>query len=295
MAEFITLSHFGAAARQYHIYRIRGSALSHQPHYHNYYQICFVVSGEILHGQGEGAVTLSAGDAFIVPPGFVHSLHFGNAHAEVYSLAFAEALFAPGFSGMGAFRFMQSLRGEAEEATALNVRLRVVLDEGQRKSMRALLDTLIRQQSDDCPRELSAAPGITEAILYLLAQSYYSQPQNAEGLDCLMSYNNTLQQCITFVDAHYREPLTLESVALRFGLSRSSFCMVFPRFAGMPLRQYIATKRVEEAQMLIRTHPERSLAAIGAAVGYEDSATFYRNFLRITGVSPAKYRELNGG
>ncbi|MBE6595867.1 MAG: helix-turn-helix domain-containing protein [Ruminococcaceae bacterium] len=294
MAEFITLSHFGAAARHYHIYRIKASALSHQPHYHNYYQICFVVSGEILHGQGEGAVTLSAGDAFIVPPGFVHSLHFGNVFAEVYSFAFEEALFSPGFSGTGAFRFMKSLRGEATEVAAPDVRLRVVLNDTQRKSMRALLDTLIRQQGDDCPRELSAAPGITEAILYLLAQSYYSQPQNAEGLDRLMSYNNTLQQCISFVDAHYRESLTPEGVALRFGLSRSSFCMVFPRFAGMPLRQYVATKRVEEAQMLIRTHPERSLAAIGAAVGYADAATFYRNFLRITGVSPAKYRELNG-
>lgn len=294
MAEFITLSHFGAATRHYHIYRLKASTLSHQPHYHNYYQVCFVLSGEILHGQGEGAVTLSAGDAFIVPPGFVHSLHFGNAYAEIYSLAFEEALFWPGFAGSGAFRFMRSLRGEAAEAAALDVRLRVVLDEGVRRSIRALLDALIRQQAAAPPRELSAAPGIIEAILYLLAQSYYSQPQNAEGLDRLMSYSNTLQQCIAYVDAHYREPLTLEGVALRFGLSRSSFCMVFPRFAGMPLRQYVATKRIEEAQMLIRSHPERSLAAIGAAVGYADGATFYRNFLRIIGVSPAKYRELSG-
>ena len=294
MAEFITLGHFGAATRHYHIYRLKASTRSHQPHYHNYYQICFVLSGEILHGQGEGAVTLSAGDAFIVPPGFVHSLHFGNAYAEIYSLAFEESLFLPGFAGSGAYRFMQSLRGEATEATELDVRLRVVLDEGSRKSIRALLDALIRQQNCNCPRELSAAPGITEALLYLLAQSYYSQPQNAEGLDRLMSYSNTLQQCIAFVDAHYREPLTLEGVASRFGLSRSSFCMVFPRFAGVPLHQYVATKRIEEAQMLIRLHPERSLAAIGAAVGYRDSATFYRNFLRITGVSPAKYRELSG-
>ena len=158
MAEFITLSWFGAQARHYHVYRIKGSTLSHQPHYHNYYQVCFVLRGEILHGNGEGAVTLSAGDAFIVPPGFEHSLHFGGVAAEVYSLAFEEPLFSPGTAATGAFRFMRALRGEVTEEEAPGVRLRVVLDGSQRKSMQALLDTLIRQQESDCPRELSAAP-----------------------------------------------------------------------------------------------------------------------------------------
>jgi AraC-like DNA-binding protein len=293
MAEFITLAHFGASDRRYHIYRIKGSTLSHHPHYHNYYQVCFVLQGEILHGQGVGAVTLSAGDAFIVPPGFEHSLHFGDSAAEVYSLAFEEALFFPGFSESGAARFMHGLKGEVAEEGDSGVRLRVALDGTRRKSMQALLETLIRQQETDCPRELSAAPGIIESVLYLLAQSYYSQPQNADDFDRLVSYNNTIQQCMAYVNTHYREPLTLEELAKRFGLSRSAFCMVFPRFAGMPLWRYVAAKRIEEAQMLIRSHPERSLAAIGREVGYADEVTFYRNFLRVTGISPAKYRALS--
>lgn len=295
MAEFITLSDFGAAASRYHIYRIKGSARSHQPHYHNYYQVCFVIGGEILHGQGESVVTLAAGDAFIVPPGFVHSLNFGNTAAEIYSLAFEEALFAPTFAQSGISRFITGLRDEASRESAPGVRLRVVLDEEHRKSIRALLEALMRQQKSDCVPELSAAPSMVEAILYLLAQCYYSQPQNAASLDRLMSYDNVLHQCIAYVDEHFREPLTLAEVALRFGLSRASFCMVFPRFAGVSLRQYIAAKRIEEAQMLIRSHPARSLAAIGREVGYADEVTFYRNFLRLVGLSPAKYRALNGG
>lgn len=74
MAEFVDLNRFGAQERHYHIYRIRSTYLDHQSHYHNYYQICFVVSGELQHIQQSGAVRLSAGDAFLVPPGFVHAL-----------------------------------------------------------------------------------------------------------------------------------------------------------------------------------------------------------------------------
>ena len=131
-----------------------------------------------------------------------------------------------------------------------------------------------------------------EALLCLLAQSYFSQPQNAEGLDRLMSYTSALQRCTAYIDAHFKEPLSLSELSKRFGMSRSSFCTVFPRYAGMPLRQYIAKRRIEEAQMLIRSDPALPLAAVAAEVGYADPTTFYRNFLRITGISPAAYRTL---
>ena len=93
MSEFVTLKHFGAQMRHYHIYRIQSSLLDHQTHYHNYFQICFVTCGEILHCQEGDSIPLGPGDAFIVPPGFQHSLHFASAHSEMYSLAFEESLF----------------------------------------------------------------------------------------------------------------------------------------------------------------------------------------------------------
>ncbi len=130
------------------------------------------------------------------------------------------------------------------------------------------------------------------ACLQPLAQGYYRQPQNAKQLDELVSYNSTLHQCTRYIDSHYKENISVTALAKRFGLSRSSFCAVFPQFTGLSVRRYIAQKRILEAQMLIRSHPELSLGQIAAEVGYEDTTTFYRNFLRVAGVSPSKYREL---
>lgn len=289
MAEFITLAHFGATRRHYHIYRIRETAVDHQTHYHDYFQVCYVVSGEILHLQNREAVTLSAGDAFIVPPGFSHSLHFNNAYAEMYSLAFKEALFAPGFPQSNACQFLESLQEKAA-ADKNSVHLRLNLGRSQRRLMESLLEGIIQQQQDDCPAELSAVPSLTAAIIYLLAQCYYRQPQNTSELDELASYNSTLLQCVAYIDRHFREEITLEGLAKRFGLSRSSFCSVFPQYTGLPLRKYIAHKRIKEAQVLMRAYPERSVSQIGAEVGYRDDSTFYRNFLQITGLPPSHYR-----
>ena len=291
MAEFITLAHFRATMRHYHIYRIRKTEVDHLAHYHNYYQISYVVSGEIIHRQNSDAVTLRAGDAFIVPPDFTHSLHFNNEQTEMYSLAFEEALFAPGFPQSNAYQFLGALHTKAIAPTADSVRLRVTLNKGQRRLIESLLECLMRQQQEDCPPGLSVAPSLVGAIIYLLAQSYYQQPQNASELDELARYNGTLLQCVAYIDRHFREPLTLAGLTKEFGLSRSSFCSVFPQFTGVPLRKYIAQKRIKEAQTLIRTYPERSLSAIATEVGYQDDSTFYRNFVQITGLTPSKYRE----
>lgn len=292
MPELISLDHFHCAPRHYHIYLIQSSVLDHQPHYHNYFQVCYVTCCEILHRQEGDSVLLGPGDAFIIPPGFSHSLHFTNTYSEMYSLSFEESLFHAGFSQSNAHQFLTGLQSAASAPGEQSVRLRVLLGEDQRKSMQNLMDCLLRQQQSDCPPELSAASSLISSILYLLAQGYYRQPQNAGKLDELLSYNSTLLQCTRYIDQHYDQPLTLTSLAKQFGLSRSAFCSVFPQFTGLSLRRYIAQKRIAQAQLLIRSQPELTLAQIAAEVGYEDTSTFYRNFLRISGVSPSQYRTL---
>ncbi len=290
MADLITLEQFQATQRHYHIYRIRETKLAHLDHYHNYYQVCYVVSGEILHKQSDDTVILRAGDAFIVPPGLTHSLHFNNAYGEIYSLAFEESLFAPGFPQSNAYHFLESLRSKAADPAHNSIRLCVPLNRDQRRLIENLMECLIHQQQADCPLGLSSAPSITAGIVYQLAQGYYQQPQNTPELDELANYNSTLLQCITYIDGHFREPISLTELSKRFGLSRSSFCSVFPQFTGMPLQKYVAQKRIKEAQVLIRSCPEKSISQIATEVGYQDDSTFYRNFLRITGVSPLKYK-----
>lgn len=286
MAELITLDYLQSRQKDYQIGLLRSSTVDQQAHYHNYYQVCYVVSGELVHRQEGTAVTLGAGDAFIVPPGFIHSLHFYNDRTRMYSLAFEETLFQPGFSKTGASRFLKSL--ETDDA----VRLRVVLDTGRRRLMENLLEGLVYQQEDACPPGLSAAPSITAAVVYLLAQCYYGQPQNAHKLDGLTAYSGDMLHCVEYIDRHYKESLPLRELSKKFGLSQSAFCAVFPQFVGMSLKKYIAQKRITEAQVLIRSHPDWPLNRVGAEVGYEDDSTFYRNFLRVAGVSPSAYRKM---
>lgn len=289
MAELITLKHFNAAHRHYHIYRIQSSTVAHNTHYHNYFQVCFVTRGELTHGQENSEVILGPGDAFIIPPGFSHSIRFHNVYSQMYSLSFDERLLRNNPTQSAALQFLSDLQSSNNEP----IRLRVVLDKQQRSMLQRLMDCLMYQQQTDCPAELSAAPSLVESILFLLAQGYYSQDQNADRLDRLQVYTGTLAQCIEYIDTHYKQNISLTDISHLFGMSRSTFCAVFPQYTGLSLRNYIAQKRILEAQILLRAHPEMPLNQIAAEIGYEEMSTFYRNFLRFAGISPSEYRKLN--
>ena len=289
MTEFVNLDRFGAKSRHYHIYRIRSTYLDHQPHYHDYYQICFVVSGELQHIQPSESVRLSAGDAFLVPPGFVHALHFENTRSEIYSLAFEWDLFSPSFPQSEIGRFLKGI--QEGDPKSIGMRLRTILDKDQRRHLQNILDCLIWQQDKNAPELLSAAPSLVACALQLLAQSYYSQPQNAPHAPTARD-TGTVEQCLEYIDTHFRQELSLDGLCKQFGLSRSVFCAAFPQLSGLPLRQYIAQKRILEAQMLIRSQRDLTLSQVAALVGFQDDTTFYRNFLKIAGVTPSQYRNL---
>lgn len=289
MPEFASLEQFGAKSRHYHIYRIRSTCLDHQPHYHDYYQVCFVVSGELQHIQQNQSVRLTAGDAFLVPPGFVHALHFEHTRSEIYSLAFEWDLFSPNFPQTEIGRFLNGI--QEGDPKSIGMRLRTILDKNQRRHLQNILDCLIWQQEKKAPDFLSAAPNLVTCALQLLAQSYYSQPQNAPHAPAARD-TGTVEQCLEYIDTHFRQELSLDGLCKQFGLSRSVFCAAFPQLSGLPLRQYIAKKRITEAQMLIRSQRALSLSQVAALVGYQDDTTFYRNFLKVAGVTPSQYRNL---
>ena len=281
----LSLAYFDLPEGQhYHIYRICGSDISQQPHTHEYFQLCYVERGHIEHLQGEEAVQLHAGDAFIVPPGFVHSILFPDPDAQVYSLSFQEDLFHSGFSASEVYNFMTALILQK-----IPVRMKVTLDPGRRQTVYSLMDALIREQETTTAPELTAAGSLVAALMCVLSQAYALDDANREPLQAAARYAESMTACLAYIDAHFTQELSLSDLCHRFALSRTQFGALFPRFAGTTLKRYIAQKRIGYAVALLGStdFPIQQIAEIS---GYGDISTFYRNFTKITGTQPSAYR-----
>lgn len=288
----LSLDYFNLPQGQkYHIYRISGSEVGQQPHTHDFYQICFVDRGGIEHWQDDAPVLLNAGDAFIVPPGFVHKILFPDSSASIYSLSFAEDLFHSGFARSNVYHFMTALKIETLEEQRIPIRMKVVLDNSRRQTLRSLMDALIREQESSCPPELTAAASLVASILCILSQGYFLD--NQQQLQDVTRYNQSIADCISYIDTHFTQPLTMGELTKKFALSRSKFSLLFPQCTGMTLKRYIAQKRIDYALMLIQS-TSLPIQEISEMCGYEDVSTFYRNFTKITGTQPSAYRPTNG-
>jgi transcriptional regulator GlxA family with amidase domain len=87
---------------------------------------------------------------------------------------------------------------------------------------------------------------------------------------------------------HLREPLTVESLAERIGMSARHFTRVCLREIGMNPGQFVDRMRVEAAQQIIDSS-SRGLKEIADSCGFQSADAMRRTFLRVLGVTAAEY------
>jgi transcriptional regulator GlxA family with amidase domain len=87
---------------------------------------------------------------------------------------------------------------------------------------------------------------------------------------------------------HLREPLTVESLAERIGMSARHFTRVCLRETGMNPGQFVDRMRVEAAQQVIDSS-SRGLKEIADSCGFQSADAMRRTFLRVLGVTAAEY------
>ncbi|MFC5451310.1 response regulator transcription factor [Paenibacillus aestuarii] len=92
-----------------------------------------------------------------------------------------------------------------------------------------------------------------------------------------------------YIERTYAEPITLESVAGQFFVSKEHLSRTFKQEVGSTVMDYIITMRVEKAKQLLQ-NPATSIKSAAEAVGYADLTYFHRIFKKVTGLTPGQIR-----
>jgi AraC-like DNA-binding protein len=91
------------------------------------------------------------------------------------------------------------------------------------------------------------------------------------------------------IDARYREPLDVATLARAAHLSPAHFSREFRRTFGETPHQYLLTRRLERAAALLR-NTDHAVVDICFAVGLRSVGSFTTSFSRTYGLSPTAYR-----
>lgn len=96
-----------------------------------------------------------------------------------------------------------------------------------------------------------------------------------------------------YIDAHLDQALTLGMLADLACMSEYHLARMFRISFGMPPHAWIAARRLERAQRLLKTSA-MPLQQVADACGYADLSHFSHRFRAALGVAPSRYRALVG-
>lgn len=92
------------------------------------------------------------------------------------------------------------------------------------------------------------------------------------------------------IDREYAAPLDVEALARGVHLSAGHLSRQFKLAYGESPYQYLMTRRIERAMMLLRS-ADLSVTDVCFAVGFSSLGTFSTRFSELVGVPPSVYRE----
>lgn len=92
-----------------------------------------------------------------------------------------------------------------------------------------------------------------------------------------------------YLDEHFREKITLESVAARFFVDKHYLARRFKAEYGTTVTQHIHHLRITQAKWMLR-FTDKTVERIGLECGAGELTYFSRLFKKLEGVSPSEYR-----
>ena len=253
-------------------------------HSHSYVEMIYQVQGSTSHMiDGREELTLKAGSLLLLSRGTEHSIRATGRDDIAVNFILVPAFFdnaAISIGGSNALSlFLQNnLRRDTPPCAHL------VYDISNVPVLENLLENLIILELEGAPLQRQE---LQQKTLELLLHHLSSQSASLVTAD-----RRDWEQAVTLSVLSRIESdvqCTLSALAEEHGMELSSLSRLIRRHTGCTFTELLHTARFNRALALL-SDTALNVSDIAVAVGYENTAFFYRNFAKRFGCTPAEYR-----
>lgn len=129
------------------------------------------------------------------------------------------------------------------------------------------------------------------AFLTHVLRNYVKIEVEATKAHSYFKTREKLHNILIYINSHYDENLSVESLAENFYTSSSYFAHFFKKHTKKSVMEYVNDVRIEKAKILL-AKGEIPITDIACKVGYNDINYFSRKFRQKTGLTPSKYKKM---
>ena len=251
---------------------------------HDYYEILYLHSGEVVYEVQGRKLAMKAGDLFVIGSTQLHRMcSYVQRPVRAGVLYFLPEL----------------IRGTDKTGEDLEYLMPFLVQKDgfphvipAATGLPAQVFDLMQRASANCPRRVCGRLSVKtylKMILVLLV-NHYAAYRSSEDV-CLRRQQEfeRLAPLFEFVDRSYGEPITVEDAAMIVRMSKSNFMRFFKQVTGQPFVAYLNHFRIAKAEVLLTT-TDKSIAEVGQEVGFCDQSYFGLVFRSVMGASPRDYK-----
>lgn len=122
--------------------------------------------------------------------------------------------------------------------------------------------------------------------IFIMLKRYFSNSLKTDNTHVV----EEIDKATIYFNEHYSEDICIDEYAQNINVSVSWFIRHFKQCTGSTPMQYILSKRIYNAEILLHDS-SYNVTEIAQIVGYDNPLYFSRIFKKVKGLSPSEYRK----
>lgn len=249
-------------------------------HHHDFYEVYFFLGGSVDYQVEGQTYRLQPGDLLLISP---LELHQPIIHPDRDPYQRIVLWISPDFLHQHSTANTSLVHCFDISCPTHTNLLR--LPPQQQEQIRATLDELLHQTENDQYGRDVLCPALLLQFLVLLNRLIPSE----SGSPRQEKEPTLTDRVIAYIGEHYSQPLSLDSLAEQFFVSKYHLSHEFAHVMGVSVYRYITLKRLLMAKQMLSAglRPTK----VYEACGFGDYANFYRAFKSEYGCSPTEFMQ----
>ena len=240
----------------------------------NEFELIVMTEGILYLTYGNNEFTLSKGEFLLLPPSKFFRSGFRESYCSFYWLHFSSSEFSQ--------EEIKDPCHQEQTSRIISIPQTGVIPKPGKiiVLMKQLQDCVKNGYPIACLNVMTAC-----VVLELYGQLFLREPNTRKPSNREQIYSDILD----YVKLNISRNIKATDIAAHFGYNEKYLSHVFSSFAGMTLKKFILSQKIDLANFLLND-TNKSISEIAKETGFSDSHNFSRCYKKVTGLSPTEYR-----
>lgn len=269
---------------KFEIFHYRDAKFEGVPvHQHDFYEVYYFISGNVEYSVEGRTYELKSGDLLLINPLELHQPRIGPHQTD-----YERVVLWINKNYLSELCFNKTSLTRCFDNSIPDHSNLIRPTKTQQTYVSAMLSELLSEQSN----EGYAVEIATEALLLrFLVELNRLTISSKTATKKEETSSSIIPNVLDYINSHYCEKLTLNSIADEFFVSKYYLSHAFNDAVGTSVHRYIVLKRLIHAKQMLLSGIKSTTAAMNC--GFNDYAGFYRAFVAENGITPTEFVKMN--